>query len=225
MASLLEARIGQAIEARAAIEWPAPRVAAAVQPEVGFDVLIGDAAAEAMADALADSADLPLPAWWSGECNADKHRGARPLGASYRGVQACGPQPGKSTGRLVFFFPGAWGEYAFQCTELVYRFLYLAYGVAPYTGNGDQVVDNYKPSYGGNLVKVANGSGALPAPGDVLSYLSVHASIVTRVDVDADGNGVIAVVEQNAPNDGSATLKVSGGRIAGVKNWLHHTHG
>lgn len=183
------------------------------------------ATAVAVSDApvLTDTVDLPFPPWWKGECNRERSRGAYPLGASFRGVQACGPQPGRSDGRLVHFFPGAWGEYEWQCTELVYRFLYLAYGVRPYNGNGDQVVDNYRPEYGGNLVKVRNGSGQLPSPGDVLSYVSVHASIVTAVDVDASGNGTIRVLEQNAPNDGSATLKVTNFRIAGVKNWLHRT--
>jgi hypothetical protein len=101
--------------------------------------------------------------------------------------------------------------------------MYLAYGVVPYIGNGDQVVDNYRPVYGGNLVKVTNGSGVMPSPGDVLSYTRMHASIVTRVDVDASGNGTIGVLEQNAPNDGSATLAVRNWRIAEIKNWLHQS--
>ena len=109
------------------------------------DVDLAEVAALAVASstepALNDTDDLPFPAWWKGECNSGVSRGAKPLGASFRGVPACGPQPGRSDGRLVFFFPGAWGEYEWQCTELVYRFMYLAYGVRPYVGNGDQVVD------------------------------------------------------------------------------------
>lgn len=120
------------------------------------------------------------------------------------------------------FFPGAWGEYEWQCTELVYRFMYLAYGVVPYNGNGDQVVDNYRPQYGGNLVKVTNGTGSLPSPGDIVSFVSQHTAIVTAVTVDEAGNGTVDILEQNAPNDGHTVLTVSGGRIAKVKNWLHN---
>ena len=219
LTSRLEAGFGLA--PAAPISWIAPQATQALEPDLAFDLIAVDAAARTIDTSVADMSELPQPAWWSGRCNAGRHVGAYALGASFRGVQACGPQPGKTTGRLVFFFPGAWGEYEWQCTELVYRFLYLAYGVAPYNGNGDQVVDNYRPSFGGNLVKVMNGSGALPAPGDVLSYVSVHTSIVTRVEVDAEGNGTVDVLEQNAPNNGFATLKVSHGKIAGVKNWLH----
>lgn len=186
-------------------------------------IATSSAIARRVAAVAADSADLPQPPWWSGSCNAARHRGAFALGASFRGVQACGPQPGRTDGRIVFFFPGAWGEQEWQCTELVYRFLYLAYGVVPYNGNGDQVVDHYQPAYGGNLTKVTNGSGQLPVAGDVLSYVSMHTSIVTKVDVNLLGDGTIQVLEQNAPNDGHATLAVAHGRISGVKNWLHHT--
>jgi hypothetical protein len=166
--------------------------------------------------------DLPQPSWWNGVCNANVYRGAKPLGASYRGVQACGPQPGGSQGRLVHFYPGAWGLYEWQCTELVFRYLYLAFGVRPYNApTGGQLVDNWRPEYGGSFEKVRNGSGAMPAPGDVLSTTATHAAIVTAVDVDAAGNGTITLLEQNAPNNGSSTLKVSGWRIDKVKNWLH----
>jgi hypothetical protein len=189
--------------------------------DLDFGLLAGLAAIDSVDPAVADSYDLPTPPWWNGVCDAGNYRGAKPLGASFRGVQACGPQPGKSDGRLVRFYPGAWGHYEYQCTELIFRFMYLAYGVRPYGANGDQVVNNYRPAYGGHLVKVTNGSGELPSPGDILSYVSVHTSIVTRVDVDAQGNGTIGVLEQNAPNDGSATLTVRDFRIAGINNWLH----
>jgi hypothetical protein len=196
-----------------------------ISPAIDLDVAI-DAAIGSLEQAIrADQADLPQPSWWSGSCNANRSRGARPLGGSFRGVLACGPQPGKSDGRLVRFFPTAWGEYEWQCTELSYRFMYLAYGIVPYNGNGDQVVDNYRPQYGGSMVKVANGSGELPVAGDVLSFLSVHTAIVTGVHVDAEGNGSIDILEQNAPGDGTAKLAVNGFRIARVKNWLHHLVG
>ncbi len=179
--------------------------------------------AEAAAEAVRRrTADLPQPSWWNGVCDSGNYRGARPLGASYRGVQACGPQPGRSQGRLVRFYPGAWGHYEWQCTELVFRFMYLAYGVTPYNApTGGQVVDNWRPEYGGNFEKVRNGSGALPSPGDIVSTTATHTAIVTGVEVDEQGDGFITVLEQNAPNDGSATWKVNGRRIDKVKNWLH----
>ncbi len=197
-----------------------------ISPAIDLEVTLDAPAVGSLEWAVrADQADLPQPAWWSGTCNANRSRGAYPLGGSFRGVQACGPQPGKSDGRLVRFFPTAWGEYEWQCTELVYRFMYLAYGIVPYVGNGDQVVDNYRPSYGGSMVKVSNGSHDLPVAGDILSFVSVHTAIVTKVHVDADGNGSIDILEQNAPGDGTAKLAVSGFRIARVKNWLHHLVG
>jgi hypothetical protein len=166
--------------------------------------------------------DLPQPSWWNGVCNANVYRGAKPLGASYRGVQACGPQPGGSQGRLVRFYPGAWGLYEWQCTELVFRYLHLAFGVAPYNApTGGQLVDNWRPEHGGRFEKVRNGSGAMPAPGDVISTTGTHAAIVTAVDVDLTGHGTITLLEQNAPNNGSSTLKVNNWRIDRVKNWLH----
>ena len=73
------------------------------------------------------------------------YAGAHPLGASYRGVEVCGPRPGAdgAPNRLVRFFPGAWGELEWQCVELSMRYLYLAYGVLPYGANGKDVVANY----------------------------------------------------------------------------------
>ena len=51
------------------------------------------------------------------------------------------------------------------------RYLYLAYGIAPYGANGNTVVPNYRSSYGGNLRVIGNGTpGGAPQPGDVLSY-------------------------------------------------------
>lgn len=214
--------IGRADAARAV----SPAGITPTGPAIDLDVTLDLPAIGSLEDAIrADQAKLPQPNWWSGSCNANRSRGAYPLGASFRGVAACGPQPGKSDGRLVRFFPTAWGEYEWQCTELVYRFMYLAYGIVPYNGNGDQVVDNYRPAYGGWMVKVTNGSGELPVPGDVLSFLSVHTAIVTGVHVDTQGNGSIDILEQNAAGNGSAKLAVNGFRIARVKNWLHHLVG
>ena len=91
-----------------------------------------------------------------------------------QGVDACGPRPlADGTGDVFteHFFAGAWGEYEWECVELVMRWMYIAYGVHPYSANGYQVVSNYQTSDGGGLVKYGNGTaGHSPQPGDVISF-------------------------------------------------------
>src|SRR5690242_11658570 len=94
-------------------------------------------------------ADVSAPSWWNGDCDANNNPGSSPLGASYNGVKACGG----GTDRLVRFFNGAWGEYEWQCVELSMRYMYLVYGIAPYSANGKEVVNNYPGSV---LSKVTN---------------------------------------------------------------------
>ncbi|MGZ3644267.1 MAG: virginiamycin B lyase family protein [Ktedonobacteraceae bacterium] len=195
--------------------------------------------------------DLPSPSWWSGICDTNNYFAATgvsaytlPKGAStptsYRGVLACGPRPyaDKAPDHKVYFFKGdAVGAYEWECVELSMRFMYLAYGIKPYSGNGWQVVDNYK-IYNTNPILQAvpnNGSSKMaPQPGDILSYKTTtsfgHTSVVIANNVDSNGNGTIIVMEQNMSSTGKATLKVGtnannppwviGG---GIKNWLHHT--
>jgi hypothetical protein len=114
----------------------------------------------------------------------------------------------------VDFFPGAWGEYEWECVELSMRWLYLEYGVRPYSANGSGVVDNYSRSNGGDLVKVANDGSGAPRAGDVLSmgstYAEGHTAVVTGRDV-VGGTGTISILEQNMNGgDGTNTLEVLG---------------
>jgi hypothetical protein len=180
---------------------------------------------------------LPAPAWWSGSCDSGNYAGAHPLGASYRGVDVCGPRPGAdgAPNQLVRFFPGAWGELEWQCVELSMRFMYVAYGVSPYGANGKDVVDNYTTASGGGLVKISNGApGTAPAPGDVLSFGSTntsalgHTGVVESVNVDGSGNGSIRILSQNDSVDGWRTVSVSNwwvdgpaGGLGSVGGWLH----
>jgi hypothetical protein len=180
---------------------------------------------------------LPAPSWWSGACDSGNYAGAHALGASYRGVDVCGPRPGAdgAPNRLVRFFPGAWGELEWQCVELSMRYLYVAYGVVPYGANGKDVVDNYSPLYGGGLVKVANGvPGTKPAPGDVISFGPTqsstygHTGVIESVNVDDTGNGSIRILSQNDTTDGWRTIPVSNWSVNGpatglgaVTGWLH----
>jgi hypothetical protein len=109
------------------------------------------------------------------------------------------------------------------------RYLYLAYGIAPYEANGNTVVAHYISSYGGNLQQVQNGvPGIAPQPGDVLSYGGSstfgHASVVSSSNVDGSGNGTITVLEENNSRSGESTLTVTnwsvGGNAGSVLGWL-----
>lgn len=180
---------------------------------------------------------LPAPSWWSGNCDSGNYAGAHPLGASYRGVEVCGPRPGAdgAPNRLVRFFPGAWGELEWQCVELSMRFMYLAYGVSPYGANGKDVVDNYTSASGGGLVRIANGTpGTPPAPGDVISFGATgtsslgHTGVVESSSVDGSGNGTIHILSQNDSPDGWRTVSVRNwsvdgpaGGLGAVTGWLH----
>ncbi len=180
--------------------------------------------------------DLPSPNWWSGTCDTDNYsasagRPAYPLGGSYRGVKSCGPRP-YSDGApdyLVRFFPGAYGEYEWECVELSMRYLYLAFGIAPYSGNGSNVVWNYS---GNQLIKIANGTaGIAPEPGDVISYGATstfgHTSIVSASNVDANGNGTITIIDQNNSSNGTQTHTVSNWNVLStidVTGWLHEPY-
>jgi hypothetical protein len=185
-----------------------------------------------------DNADpLPAPAWWSGTCDSGHYPGAKALGAEFRNVQVCGPRPGAdgAPNRLVNFFPGAWGELEWQCVELSMRFMYVAYGVNPYPANGKDVYDNYSTVYGGDLVKVANGTvGTAPKPGDVLSFgptstsANGHTGVVASASVDGSGNGTVRILSQNDTADGWRTLTVSNwvvtagvSGLGAIPGWLH----
>jgi hypothetical protein len=192
--------------------------------------------------AVSSAGNIPAPPWWNGQvCDATHyaystfngvqqnpaHRPSYALGGSYRGILACGPRPyyDAAPDVIVQFFPGAWGQYEWECVELSMRFMRMAYGIAPYSGNGKDVVWNYR---GTELVAVPNGTvGAVPAPGDVLSYCAGcvrvgHTAVVSASNVDFNGNGTLTVMEQNNSPTGSNTLKVTGWSVgSGVTGWLH----
>ena len=115
------------------------------------------------------AADASAPSWWLGAtCDAADNPGSYALGASYDGVVACGPGTAQGgTDVEEYFFQGAWGEYEWECVELVMRYMYLVFGIAPYSANGDTVVSNYN---GNVLTQVSNNGTSLPSPGDILSW-------------------------------------------------------
>lgn len=166
--------------------------------------------------------DLPAPSWWNGDCDVNNFPGSYPLGPSYRGVKACGPL---NTAREVNFGVGV-HQYEWQCPELSKRYLYLAFGTAPYSAHGKDVVWNYPNP---NLEKVTNGTANKgPNAGDVLSYGATdqygHTSVVTTSSIDANGNGTVTVMEQNWTAPGTRTHTVSGWVVQAsmaVSGWLH----
>jgi hypothetical protein len=173
--------------------------------------------------ALADAPTVGTPSWWNGDCDAGGYAGAHHLGATWNGLIACGPRPitDGAPDRTVRFFPGAWGEFEWECVELSMRWLYQAYGVHPYSANGFDIVDNYTSADGGGLVKIANGSGHAPQPGDVIEFRSAdHTGVVTSSSVDGAGNGSITIIEQNAMANGWGTYSVRSWSVSGATDWL-----
>lgn len=186
-------------------------------------------------------APVSAPSWWDGPCDsahwdqvaADEGwsgPGAHPLGASYLGVEVCGPRPAVDGSPDVGWTRNGWGEYEWECVELAMRFMAQVYGVQPYSANGVDVVSNYSPVDGGGLAKIANGTpGEAPQPGDVISFsdgADGHVVVVASSDVDAYGNGSITVLSQNDTTDGWRTLGVSDWWVGGFSaftplDWLH----
>lgn len=192
--------------------------------------------------------DLPEPPWWNGDdCDdgyyydqTDEH--SFRLGASYEGLVACGPRPDTypesslmNPGPIVHFFEGAWAEYEWQCVELVMRYLYQKYDIAPYSSpGGKDVVNNLHVYHPDSELEVRwNGApNQAPEPGDVISFGATstfgHAAVVSYADVNSSGYGEIEIVEQNSSEEGHQTLQVSnwnvGDTMAAI-NWLHEPGG
>src|SRR5207302_6289220 len=195
----------------------------------------------------AHAADASAPSWWSGDCDANHWNveaaakgwtgaGAHRLGAAYLGVPVCGPRRSVDGAPDVLWSKTGWGHYEWECVELAMRFMNVVFGVSPYGANGNQVVSNYKQSSGGGLVVVSNGTtGAAPQPGDVMSFDNPnsafgHAAVVTYAQVDANGNGKVALMSQNDTSDGWRKLSVTAWQVQGFGNyvptaWLHDPQG
>jgi len=167
----------------------------------------------AAANVDADPPPVRFPPWWSGICDVNNIPWSFPL-SSWDGLTACGPGPSRGGYDVaVEFFPGAWGEYDWECVELSMRWLYLEYGVRPYPANGSQVVADYSRADGGDLQKVPNDGMSVPRPGAVLSMGSMwgegHTAVVTATNV-TDGEGTINILEQNMNGgNGTNTLRVT----------------
>ncbi len=145
------------------------------------------------------------------------------LGQTYQGVPACGPRPayGGIDETATLYNGAPWGVLQFECVELSLRWMYLAYGTPPYSGNGDQLYSNYNAGRGGRyLYKVQNTPGPpyYPHGGAVLSYetggTGGHTSVVINSSADGNGNGWVDVMEQNAAYGGYARLSMTNYQVA-----------
>jgi hypothetical protein len=147
-------------------------------------------------------------------------------------VPACGPAPGDGTGSVsspaaaakddaVYPYPGALWTAGYQCVEFSERYLYDRYGVTmDVLTNGDQVAAHYATNFPGLFMIIKNRTPhRAPADGDVLSLSNAagfdsasggHTAVVQSSEVDANGNGTVTVIEENATARGVADLAVSG---------------
>ena len=173
------------------------------------------------------------PSWWSGDCDVNHNPHSYPLGASYNGVEACGPRPNYTPqpDHLVNFGAGV-GEYEWECVELVMRYMYLVYGIAPYYLPGGDAY-NVVSAYSGRVLnKVTNASGSrnIPTPGDILAFAASanhpiygHTAVVTDVRIDGSGNGTVTYMQQNASADGWGSVSVSNYLLGdSITGWLHN---
>jgi hypothetical protein len=200
---------------------------------------------------------LPKPYWWTNasgvynDCDAYHFNQGPPSGqtahllSTWNGLEACGYGPNQGGSDVVVTFPGGSQENEWECTELVKRYLYLAYGTQAISQtNGSQVVDTYTGNrtgytgYPNVFSKVLNNGNFHVQVGDVLSYSGTdnHTAIVIATNEDVNGNGTITVLEQNtslSQSTGQHTQTVSGwvikhgvddqGSTDTVAAWLHPT--
>jgi hypothetical protein len=69
----------------------------------------------------------------------------------------------------------------------------------------------------------------VPSPGDILSFAGStnhpvygHTAVVTAVSVDANGNGTVTYMQQNASSNGWGSVTVSGKTLGdSISGWLH----
>lgn len=192
-------------------------------------------------DGLQPDDSLSRPGWWGGPCDGSStgdYPGSRSNGAVFDGLVSCGPGPNQGgSDHLVHFFPGAWGEYEWECVELSMRWMYQAWGVAPYGANGNDVVANYPEGASGYpaIERIANGTPRrAPQPGDVISVDNAdqfgHTEVVAASSVNGQGNGTLRAITENwgSGNDGWVTLSVSRWVVSDgvpgdkVLGWLHN---
>lgn len=158
--------------------------------------------------------NFPLPSWWNGQvCDATHYQANNPnhasssLLATWNGLEACGPEPqgNSNLDAPVQFVPNPFNtiEYEWECTELVKRYMLLAWGLPSLVANGNQIVSVYLKQFPTDLKEHNNGDHAFPIVGDVMSYTNSnadgHTAIVTNVQITNSslGDATITTLEQN----------------------------
>lgn len=175
---------------------------------------------------LLSSAAIANSEWWNvGQlCDSVDHPGSYQLGiASLNGVIACGP--GSTAGgdyNHIIRYPGATvGEFEWECVEYSMRYMYIRYGIMPWSvPSAAGLVYSYP---GNRLVKVVNNGASLPTPGDIVSMSYDHTAVIAEVNV-VSGSGSVKVIEQNysSSTPGYHTIAVTNGILQdGVLAWLH----
>jgi hypothetical protein len=136
-------------------------------------------------------------------------------------VPACGPIPNDGGPHTrVYPYPGALWTPGYQCVEFSERYLFYRYGVTmSIPTDGDQVAAHYAAAYPALFALVKNGTPhRAPVAGNVLSMSAApgfdsseggHTVVVQSSSVDAEGNGSLTIVEENAVPGGIQILPVS----------------
>jgi len=167
----------------------------------------------------------PASSDWAGSSFCTAEYDSPYTGNSYAGVAACGTaygDGGNSNEQGPISYNGVqFDSVGFQCVELVMRYMYYDFGVAPYSANGNTVVSNYTGSVFTKETDPA--TDGLPGVGDILSFAGTpsnpygHTSIVTRVSSSS-----LTTLNENDTSNGLDTVPVSNGVVGGgVTGWLH----
>ena len=189
-------------------------------------------AAPALAGARAAASDVSSGLLAGGSCAAVSgayqlpgSHGVTPAAWTGDGlvVPACGPVPDDGgADSLVSPYPGSLWTSGYQCVEFSERYLYYRFGVTmDIPTDGDQVAAHYAARYAGLFMVVTNGTPhRAPVAGDVLSMSDEpgfdsrsggHTAVVQASSVNADGDGTVTIVEENAAPSGIEVLR--------VRNW------
>ena len=178
-------------------------------------------------------ADVAAPSWWDGTtCDTAHYPGSYALGASYNGVQACGPGPDQGgTDHEVNFGVGT-SQFEWECVELSMRYMYLVYGISPYYLTGGDAY-NIVADYSGSVLtqETDPSTDGLPTPGDILAFApntfghgsNGHTAVVTGYNYSGGTVTSLEIMEQNDSANGWDTVPVSNGVVGGgVTGWLHY---
>ncbi len=170
----------------------------------------------------------PASTVWAGSSFCASLYDSPYLGNSYRGVAACGTAYGdggnsNEQGPISYngvYFDSGQGA-GFQCVELVMRYMYYDFGVAPYSANGNSVVSNYSGSV--FTKKMDPATDGLPSLGDILSFVGTSSNPFghTGIVIEVSSSSLMTLNENDTAN-GLDTVPVSGGVVGGgVTGWLH----